>query len=147
MQRAAAAVLAAVAVTSTGLGLARVWPELGRQHDRYASWSDERVAHAPALHERLPTAPFDLFRRALAGREVRYYVDVPVGGPGQLLTTRSLVYRTFATYWLLPSVPVADPREADVVLGYRADVRRLGLRYARVERPAPRVTIAWTAPS
>ena len=146
MPRAAAAVLAAVALASVGLGAARLWPELGRQHDRYASWSAPHVELAPALHERLPTEPFLAFRAALGDRRLRYYVDVPTGA-SELLTTRGGVFRTFATYWLLPAVPVADPRRADVVLAYGADPRRLGVPFARIERPAPGVEIAWTARS
>ena len=133
--------LAAVAVASAGLGAARLWPELGREHDRYASWSDARVAHAPILHERFPTAPFDAFRQAIEPGS-RYYVDVPEGG-GRLLTTNGGVFRALATYWLLPSVPVADPRRADVVLAWQSDPRRLRVAFARVAHPAAGVTVAW----
>jgi hypothetical protein len=143
MARRAAAVVAAVALASAGLGLARLWPELGRQHDRYAAWSEEQVAHAPIRHERLPVVPFDAFRAAITPGS-RYYVQVP-DGSRQLLTTRGGVFGTVATYWLLPSVPVDDPRKADVVLAYHADPRALGVPLARVIHPAPGVTVAWTA--
>ena len=143
MQRAAAAAVAVVALASVGLGLARVWPELGRQHALYASWSDDRAERAPGLRERLPPAPFDAFRAAITPGS-RYYFDVPAGGV-EGLTNRGTVFRTFATYWLLPSVPVDSPAQADVVVAYRADVSRLGLRFARIERPAPGVTVAWPA--
>jgi hypothetical protein len=135
MPRAALAVLAAVALGSIGVGFARVWPELGRHHDRYAAWSADEVAHAGALHEHLATRPFDAWRAAIRPGS-RYYVDVPAG-------PTALVYRTFATYFLLPSTPAATPAEADVVLAYRTDPRRLGVLFARIERPAPGVAVAW----
>ena len=68
---------------------------------------------------------------------LRYYVDVP--GTAR----QGLVFRTYATYALLPALPVDSPRRADVVLGYGTDVRRLGVPFARVEAPARGVTIAW----
>ena len=106
--------VAAVALASAGLGIARVWPELGRQHDRYAAWSAYDVAHAGALHEHIDPALFDELRRVVPPG-ARYHLDVSgTRAPG-------FVVRTFATYWLLPSTPVGSAREADVAVRVRGD--------------------------
>ena len=133
-----ATVVAAAAVASAVLGFVLVWPELGRQRAEYASWSDYRIERAPAFHERLPRAPFDAYS-AVVEPGLRYYVDVP--GTAR----QGLVFRTYATYALLPAVPVASARRADVVFAYGTDVGRLGVPFGRVERPARGVTIAWPA--
>jgi hypothetical protein len=99
--------LALVALASVGLGFARVWPELGRQHEEYARWSDYDVAHAGALHEHLDATKFDRWRLQVRPGQ-RYWVDVP--------GINGFVYQTFATYWLLPAVPARTQAEADVVL-------------------------------
>ena len=106
--------VAAVALASVGLGVARVWPELGREHDRYAAWSDYDVAHAAALHEHIDPASMDRLRQ-LVPRGARYHLEVSgTRAPG-------FVVRTFATYWLLPSTPVGSPAEADVSVRIRGD--------------------------
>jgi hypothetical protein len=84
--------LSLVALASIGLGFARVWPELGRQHERYGRLSPREVALAGALHEHLDPAAFGYFR-ARVGTQPRYSLDA------------NFVYRTFAVYWLLPAVP------------------------------------------
>jgi len=134
--RRAATAVAAVALASAVLGFVLVWPELGRQHAEYGAWSDDRVDRAPAVHEHLPRAPFDAYGKVVRPG-LRYYVDVP--GTAR----QGLVFRTYATYALLPAVPVAAPGRADVVFAYDTDVRRLGVPFERVERPARGVTIAW----
>ena len=136
--RRASTVVAAAALASAVLGFVLVWPELGRQHAEYSSWSDYRITRAPAFHEHLPRAPFDAYSRVVRPG-LRYYVDVP----GTART--GLVFRTYAAYALLPAVPVASPERADVVFAYGTDVRRLGVPLGRVERPARGVTIAWPA--
>lgn len=88
--------LALAALASIGLGFARVWPELGRQHDRYARLSDREVRLAGALHEHLDPRAFELFRARVAGHAT-YSLDA------------NFVYRTFAVYWLLPAVPAERP--------------------------------------
>jgi hypothetical protein len=144
MPRAALAVLAALALASTAVGVAKVWPELGDQQARYRTWSDAEIAHAPAVHERLPIPVFDAWRAAV-GPGDRYFVDLRPGRNRVDELRNGLVYRTFATYWLLPATPVDTPRQADVVLAYRTDPRSLGLRFRRVEHPLPAVTVAWPA--
>jgi hypothetical protein len=144
MPRAALAVLAALALASAAAGVAKVWPELGDQQARYRTWSDAELAHAPAVHERLPIPVFDAWRAAV-GPGVRYFVDLRRGRNRVDELRNGLVYRTFATYWLLPATPVATPEQADVVLAYRTDPRALGLRFRRVEHPLPAVTVAWPA--
>jgi hypothetical protein len=144
MPRAAAAVLVALALASTVAGVARVWPQLGDQEARYAGWSDAQIAHAPAVHERLPIPVFDAWRAALRPGD-RYFVDLRRGRDRVDELRNGLVYRTFATYWLLPATPVDSPRDADVVLAYRVDPKALGIRFARVERPLPEVAVAWPA--
>jgi hypothetical protein len=84
--------LSLVALASIGLGFASVWPELGRQHERYAQLTPRDVALAGALHEHLDPAAFDRFRTRLGTNE-RYSLEA------------NFVYRTFAVYWLLPAVP------------------------------------------
>jgi hypothetical protein len=144
MRRAAAAVLVALALASTVAGVAKVWPGLGDRHAQYAAWSDEQIAYAPAVHERLPIPVFDAWRAAV-GPGVRYFVDLRRGRDRVDELRNGLVYRTFATYWLLPATPVAEPADADVVLSYRADPTALGLRFRQVEHPLPDVTVAWPA--
>jgi hypothetical protein len=95
--------LALVALASIGLGFARVWPELGRQHDRYASWSARDVQLAGALHEHLDPRAFEQFRARVRPGD-RYYLDA------------NFIYRTFAVGWLLPAIPVGSPDQADVRL-------------------------------
>jgi hypothetical protein len=141
MRVEAALVVCVVAIASTGLGLARLWSELDREHDRYRGFDAYEVAHAAALRDQLPLRPLDAFRAAIAPGS-RYYLDVREGGES-LLSTEGEAMRQFATHWLLPSLPVESPRDADVVLAYGVDVRRLGLRFSQVERPIPGVTVAW----
>jgi hypothetical protein len=86
--------LALVALASIGLGVARVWPELGRQHDRYSRWSDSEIRLAGALHEHLDADRFERLR-GYARPGVRYCLDA------------DFVSRTFAVYWLLPAVPAS----------------------------------------
>lgn len=112
--RALPLAVAVVALASVGLGVARVWPELGRQHDRYASWSDYEIAHAGALHEHLDPAQFDAMRRVVPPG-ARYYLDVQ-----GTKRTPAFVIRTFAAYWLLPSSP-ATRADADGVLRVRGE--------------------------
>ena len=144
MPRAALAVLVAVALASAGAGVAKVWPELGSQQARYATWSDAQLAHAPAVHERLPIPVFDAWRAAV-GPGVRYFIDLRRGRTKVDELRNGLVYRTFATYWLLPATPVDTPAQADVVLAYRADPRQLGIRFRKLEHPLADVTVAWPA--
>ena len=88
--------LALVAAASVAFGLARVWPELGRQHDRYARLTPHDVELAGAIHEHLDPRAFARFRERVAGHDT-YSLDA------------DFVYRTFATYWLLPAVPSERP--------------------------------------
>ncbi len=88
--------LALVALVSIGLGLARVWPELGRQHDRYAALDNREVELAGAIHEHLDPQAFLQFRAELGARRT-YSLDA------------NFIYRTFAVYWLLPAVPSLRP--------------------------------------
>jgi hypothetical protein len=99
--------VALVALASIGLGFARVWPELGREHAHYATFSSYEIRHAGALHEHLDPAAFDQFRARVGDRQ-RYYLDA------------HFIYRTFAVYWLLPAVPAASPAQADVTLRWPA---------------------------
>jgi hypothetical protein len=99
--------LALVALASAGLGFARVWPELGRQHDRYARVSERDARLAGAIHEHLDPRAFERFDTRV-GTARRYYLDA------------DYVYRTFAVYWLLPAVPVQSPADADVRLRWPA---------------------------
>jgi hypothetical protein len=99
--------VALVALASIGLGVARVWPELGRQHARYATFSTYEIRHAGALHEHLDPQAFDYFRVRVGGRQ-RYYIDA------------NFIYRTFAVEWLLPAVPAVSPAKADVTLRWPA---------------------------
>jgi hypothetical protein len=94
--------LAAIALASIAFGFVQLWPELGRQHDRYAGLSPQQVRLAGALHEHLDAARIDGWRR-YARPGVRYCVR------------DDFVTQTFATYFLLPAVPVPCG-EADVVL-------------------------------
>jgi hypothetical protein len=97
----------ALAVASIGVGVARVWPELGRQHDRYAQLDDREVRLAGAIHEHLDPEAFERFSERVA--------------PGDRYTLEAnFVYRTFAVYWLLPAVPAESPGEADVRLRWPA---------------------------
>ena len=50
--------------------------------------------------------------------------------------------RPFAAYWLLPRRQLADPAEADWVVSYGGDLRRLGLSYRRVVEAAPGIAVA-----
>jgi hypothetical protein len=99
--------LALVALASIGLGFARVWPELGRQHEHYAHLSGREVALAGAIHEHLDPEAFEQFA-ARVGPDDRYVLDA------------NFVYRTFAVYWLLPAVPAESPADADVRLRWPA---------------------------
>ena len=64
------------------------------------------------------------------GPNDRYYVDTATTEIGMPDLKHSL--SLYLAFRLLPSILVATPREADVVLSYRRDPRRLGLRFARV---------------
>jgi hypothetical protein len=106
--------VAALAIASAGLGIARVWPELGNQHDDYSAWSSYDIAHAAALHEHLDPVLFDRLR-GLVPPGARYHLDIA--------GTRApaFVIRTYAAYWLLPSTPVGSAAAADVAVRIRGD--------------------------
>jgi hypothetical protein len=93
----------ALALASAGVGFARVWPELGRQHDRYAHQSRRDVVYAGAIHEHLDVARLERWR-AQVRPDDRWYTSV------------DFIDRTFLTYLLLPAVPAESPADATVVL-------------------------------
>ena len=93
-----------VAVASIAFGVATVWPELGRQHDRYAALTPQQVVYAGALHEHLDAARLGRWRSEV-GPHDRWLA------PGA-----DFVTRTFATYLLLPAVPARTRADATVVL-------------------------------
>lgn len=105
-------------------------------------WHGERVRfeHLNQLQRRLYSSAisipnfdplvFESARRALRpGERFAFQTGLP-GGLGPSV-------QAYARYYLLPNVMVARASDADVVLSYLADPRRLGLRYASVRRLRP----------
>jgi len=79
----------------------------------------------------LPLQPraVELWQRELQPGD-RYYVDTQTSVPR--FPDLRLSLTLYLGFRLLPSVQVTTPREADVVLSYRMDPRRLGLRFGRI---------------
>ena len=120
----------ALALVSAAVGGARVWDDMTEARREYRALTDEQVEHAPAVHERLPVRVFRFYRTQVRSTD-RYYFNAPPGAPAGLVN-RGIVAKTFATYWLLPALPVAHPSSASTVLSYGAPLPRLERRYATV---------------
>jgi hypothetical protein len=83
------------------------WNRIGDARSHLDRHDAERAA---AVREELPLATFDRWRARLAEGD-RWWLDVPDGARVGL-TNRGAVYRTYAVYWFLPSLPAASEREA-----------------------------------
>ncbi len=127
MIRAAVAVCAALALSSSALTLPDTWRWLADQREDLERLGPADRVQAPGFNNRLPVGGFDFFRAnirrgdrvyvlARPGTTVRG-VDVPTGA------------RTFARYYLLPAIVVERPEEATVVVGIGRDPDELGLDY------------------
>lgn len=79
-------------------------------------------------------------RRLIPERET-YAV---VTGPNVEVSTPATLFAVapFSAYWLLPRRRLRNPSEAEWVVSYGADLRRLGLDYVRVVDVAPGISIA-----
>jgi len=95
--------VAVVSLASAGVGFARVWPELGRQHARYAGATPREIVYAGAIHEHLDVARIERWRAEVRPTD-RWWTD------------ENFIYRTFLTYLLLPAVPADSRADATVVL-------------------------------
>ncbi len=127
MIRAAVAVCAALALSSSALTLPDTWRWLADQRDDLERLGPADRVQAPGFNNRLPVGGFDFFRANIR-RGDRVYV---LARPGT--TVRGVDFptgaRTFARYYLLPAIVVERPEEATVVVGIGRDPAELGLDY------------------
>jgi hypothetical protein len=105
-----ASLSAAGALAAIVLGARHTWPDLGRQH---AHLTQAQALRAAAAHEGLPVALFDRWKARLRPGE-RWWLEIPTGAP-EGLTTRGVVYRTYALYWFLPNLPASSRAQAGIV--------------------------------
>jgi hypothetical protein len=110
VRRALVALSALVALGAVVVGGRQTWPSLGHV-DRHTTAAEAQVA--PAVHEGLPVATFERWKRQLH-RGDRWWLDIPAGAP-EGLTNRGAVYRAFATYYFLPALPASSEADATVV--------------------------------
>jgi len=105
---------AAAAVAAIVLGVRHTWPDLSHARSHL---SKAEAMRAAAVHEGLPVALFDRWKARLRPGD-RWWLEVPPGA-AEGLTNRGAVYRTYAVYWFLPSLPAKSERDADVVFRLR----------------------------
>ena len=109
-----------------------VWRAASADYRTYAGYTGLQRRHAPIAGIPLPTDVFD-FYAAHVRRGDRIYFQVVREPFGNYLDLPGIVAAT-GRFYLLPAVQVTDPRKATVVLSWRADPRRLHLRYATQAR-------------
>ena len=125
-------IVAAVGLYSAWHAGGHVWRASSSEYRTYAGYTDVQRRHAPVDGIPLPSEVFD-FYAAHVHRGDRVYFQVVVEPFGNYLDLPGIVAAT-GRYYLLPALQVSDPRQATVVLSWRADPRRLHLRYASRER-------------
>ena len=114
MRRALVALSALGALAAVVVGGRQTWPNLGHA-DPHVSAAQAQLA--PAVHEGLPVATFERWKRQLHKGD-RWWLDIPAGAP-EGLTDRGAVYRAFATYYFLPALPASSAADATVVFHLR----------------------------
>jgi hypothetical protein len=130
---AVAAIAAAAVALASGLkDLPGTWRWLSRQRTQFAGLSAQERAQEPGTAQLLPVDAFDFFRSRLREGD-RYYLAVERGGFSAGVD-RATAGRIFGRFYLLPSVQVASPGKADVILTVGIDPRSLGVPLGRVEK-------------
>jgi hypothetical protein len=115
VRRALVALSALGALAAVVVGGLRTWPNLRPVTPHLTAAQAEL---APAVHEGLPVATFERWKRQLRAGD-RWWLDVPAGAP-EGLTNRGAVYRAFATYYFLPALPASSPSDATVIFRLRS---------------------------
>jgi hypothetical protein len=126
------AIVAAVGLYSAWHAGGHVWRSSSSVYRTYAGYTGLQRQHAPIDGIPLPSEVFD-FYAAHVRRGDRIYFQVVREPFGNYLDLPGIVAAT-GRFYLLPAVQVTDPRRATVVLSWRADPRRLHLRYATQAR-------------
>lgn len=136
----AALAIAAVSFASVWIGGARILPRLRTVREQYVHVSGDDAAHTAASWWGFDAQAFDFYRDHLR-RHDRYFIQTPAGLPWGSIDQGTAV-RQYAAFWLLPSVQVEDPSQANVVLSYGASPTALGLKLAGVAHVAGRNDVA-----
>jgi hypothetical protein len=135
-----AGLFVAVAVASIAQSLPIAISSLEQQRRSSEGLTDAQRATAWESTQ-VSRATIAFYRRQVKPGQ-RFYVQAPsTPGVADLQSTARVV----TGYALLPSVSVSRPSEADVVVSFHADPRRLPLRYTRVVRLAPGISVATVA--
>jgi len=103
------------ALVALAVGGWHTWSDLGSAH---AHLSATQAANAAATREHLSVALFDSLRARLTPGQ-RWWLGVPAGAP-EGFGTRGNVYRAYAVFSLLPSLPASSEADADVVFSLGA---------------------------
>jgi hypothetical protein len=122
-------VAAGVALYSAWHSGGHVWRGFSNDYRTYAAYSDVERRHAPLVQIDLPTDVFDFYAEHLE-RGDRIFFQVEQIPFGNYLDLPGIVGAA-GRFYLLPAVQVTDPGQATVVVTFREDPNRLGLRYAQ----------------
>jgi hypothetical protein len=123
-----------VALASGIKELPDTWHLFSHQRARFEHLTPKERAEEPGTSHFLPVDAFNFFRSKLRDGD-RFYLAVSRGPffPG---VDRPTAGRIFARYYLLPSIEVGSPEQADVVFAVGVDPHSLGLPLGRVDKLA-----------